>query len=327
MSEDISTEFPPVKYNLNEAVVAKMEEEFLPLKVQGIEDPGGLASVHDARMVVKKARVELEKSRVALKAKSLAFGRQVDTEAKMWKARLQPIEDHLAAEENKIKEEKARIKAEKEREEEERLQSRVNLLQRFGKQVFLVNLKAMSDEDFQAAYDEAKVEAEAEKVRLTQEAKEREEREEVERVERETEEARLAEERAELDRIAKEQEEREAALKVEADRIEAKRHALAEEKRLEEAKKEAAERTLKEERERVQRETEEKEEADRRAEEEATRQEALRPDKEKLETYGDALLEFSSPTVKDEEARAIAGKVKDMIEDVVSVLRKAIAEM
>ena len=329
---------PVVKYNVSNAAIAQMEAEYLPLTIKGVEDKGGIAAVHEARIIVKNKRVEVEHTRKELKADALTWGKKVDAEARRITAKLQPIEDHLRQEEDKVKAEKARIRAEAERKEEERLQFRVNLLQQLGRQVSIVNIKAMSDEEFQIAYDQAKAEHEAEQARLAKEEEdrkaleeservEREAKEEEDRKEREAEDARLKKQRDEQARVAKEQDDEKARLKKEADKVEADRLALAEEKRLEDAKKEAAERGRQEEKDRVARELAEAEERDRKAKVEEARQEALKPDKEKLWTYVLALSYLPAPELKTKEAKAILAKAKDVLLDLAEVVKGSIEKM
>ena len=355
-TETKEAEAPIVKYDLTDAAIQKMQAEFMPLRIKGVDDKAGLASVHDARMTVKGKRVEVEKTRKELKADAIVWGKKVDAEAKRITAMLQPIEEHLRQEEDKVKAEKARIRAEAERKEEERLQFRVNLLQQLGRQITVVNIRAMSDEEFQIAYDQAKAEHEAEQARLAREEEDRREREEAERQEREAreeedrkareaEEARLAEQRAEQERVAEEQArketalheereaavaeqaEREAAIKAEEDRIAAERQAIENDKRIEAAKKEAAEQARLEEKAKAEREAAEKAEADRKAEEEAARQEALKPDKEKLWTYVLALSNLPAPKLKTKEAKAILAKAKDVLLDLAEVVKGSIEKM
>mgnify|MGYP001609035483 CR=1 FL=1 len=58
------------KFNVADAVIAKMSAEYLPLKVKGLDDKEGLKKVHDARMVIKGKRIEVEKKRKELKESS-----------------------------------------------------------------------------------------------------------------------------------------------------------------------------------------------------------------------------------------------------------------
>lgn len=368
-----TTKYPAVKYDITEARVAELREKYEGLTIQGPTDKGGFDLVHEGRMVCKGIRVAIDKRRKHYNAEAIVFQRTVNSKAEETTAPVLLLETSLKAEENRIKKEIAEIKAAKIKEEEDRLQRRVDLLQRFGKQLSIVNLKAMSDDEFQAAYDEAKAEHEAEEARLALEEEEKaaqeeierkeiEAKEEAERLEREAneeadrkkrealeeadrvereakeeedrkaleaEEARLAEQRTEQDRIAKEQAEKEAENQAENDRLEAERQAIENDKKIEAAKKEEAERVRIEERERIQREAEEKAEDERKAKEEEARQEALKPDKEKLLAYADALgnRPLATPSLKDKKAQAIMIEALDMFLKVADFIRCEVEAM
>ena len=361
MAENVSTPTPPatypiVQYDITEARVAELREKYEGLKIKGPTDKGGLALVRVGRLECKGIRVAIEKRRKQYNSGALDFTRTVNSKAKEATAPVLILETSLKAEEDRIKAEIAEIKAAKIREAEERLQSRVNLLQRFGKQVSLVNPKAMSDDEFQAAYDKAKAEHEAEQARLAQEEQDRKNKEEAERVEREAKEeedrkalaaveARLAEQRAEQERIAAEQTEKEEAFRVEQDRIakeqadkedaiKEKEDALAAEKqtiendkKIDAAKKEAAAQATKEAEEKAKREAEEKEEADRKAKEEAARQEALKPDKEKILVYVNELQHVPRPTTKSKEAERVLDLVEKGLKDLWQFAKEAVEQM
>ena len=107
---DTETEFR--KFDMADTAIAAMADEYLPLKIAGLEDAAGYALVHKARMDVKAKRVAVEKTRKELKADALEYGRKVDAEAKRLTALLNPIESHLLAEEKAVDDEKERIKNE-----------------------------------------------------------------------------------------------------------------------------------------------------------------------------------------------------------------------
>lgn len=71
-----------IEFSKSDAAIALMAEKFLPLTLANPTDAKGFGVIHEARMLVKTKRVEIEKRRVELKADALAFGRQVDSEAK-----------------------------------------------------------------------------------------------------------------------------------------------------------------------------------------------------------------------------------------------------
>jgi hypothetical protein len=85
-----------------------MAQAYMPLRVNGVADKAGATACHEARMVVKNHRVAVEKMRVELKADALAYGRAVDGEAKRLTGLLEPIENHLQAQEDIVFKEQER---------------------------------------------------------------------------------------------------------------------------------------------------------------------------------------------------------------------------
>lgn len=113
-----------IKYELNDAQIQYMNELYLAMKVAGEDDKEGAAVVHEARMVVKAARVAVEKRRKELKEGALAWGRKVDKEAKRLTGLLTPIEAHLETQEKIVTEAEARREAERQAKEREELLAR-----------------------------------------------------------------------------------------------------------------------------------------------------------------------------------------------------------
>jgi len=108
----------PIVFSAEDAVIKQMEENYLPMVIDGVKDHKGFKDVHEARMVVANTRVTVDKERKAMKADALEYGRKVDCEAKRIAARLDPIETHLKTEENRVKAEKEELKeAERQRKE------------------------------------------------------------------------------------------------------------------------------------------------------------------------------------------------------------------
>ena len=223
-----------IDFNVTDAAIADLKASYMPMLVNGIEDKKGLEAVIEARKVVKRYRINVEKRRKELTADALDWQRRINAEAKRITALLEPIENHLAAEEKKVADELERIKREKEEAEIARFQMRVTklvglkfmfdgvhyystYLDTFNNEVMKVSvllLKQMSDEVFNDFYDNAKHYFEVHKS----------EQEEKNRA--------LLEERARLDAIAKQQAEKEAAIKAEAQRLaDAKRIADAAERK------------------------------------------------------------------------------------------------
>jgi len=120
MEVDMSDTSQLVTYSQNDAGIAEIRDKFMGLTIAGVNDREGYKRIHEARIVVKTARVDIEKRRKELKADALEYGRKVDSEAKRLTGLLEPIESHLQTEEDRIDAEKeairnaARLKAEAE---------------------------------------------------------------------------------------------------------------------------------------------------------------------------------------------------------------------
>ena len=178
-----------VEFRKQDAAIAKLREQYMPLKINGLEDKEGFAKVHDARMIVKNTRVSVEKKRVELKADALAYGRAVDAEAKRLTELLAPIESHLEAEEDCIVQERERIKKEAERKRQAITQDRVDKFMALGVVPSIIDVAVLTDEQFaeslaaaQKAKDERDAAAEAQRKA---EEKARREKEEAEAAEAE----------------------------------------------------------------------------------------------------------------------------------------------
>lgn len=220
-----------------DAVIAKWAEQYLPLKIKGIEDKAGQKKVHEARMVVKTKRIEVEKKRKELKEDALRYGQAIDKEANRIKGLIEPIETHLEAEEKAVDDALEAIRLEKVRLEELRIQARrdrlVALGISFNGQMWSYGaalnlpealLKVANDEQFEKHFSQFSEAVEADKVRqATEEAARKAEAERLAKVAAEQE-----AERKRLEAIAKEQAEKEAAaIAAEQERLKA----IAEEER------------------------------------------------------------------------------------------------
>jgi len=227
-----------VEFRKQDAAIAKLREQYMHLKIDGLDDKEGFAKVHDARMIVKNTRISVEKKRVDLKADALAYGRAVDAEAKRLTEMLSPIESHLEAEESAIVQERERIKKEAERKRQAIVQGRVDQFIACGVVPNISDVAALTDEQFAesiAVAQKAKAEREA-----AAEAQRKADEEAAEK--RRQEAALLAEERAALAKIKAEQEAEAARLAAERRKIEEAEAAKRRAEELEQAKKEAAER-------------------------------------------------------------------------------------
>ena len=327
-----------VEYNVTDAAISEMQSRYMGLVVKGLDDRAGLAAVHEARMVVKGTRCKVENKRKELKADALIWGQKVDAEARRITNLLEPIESHLEAEEIKVTAEKARIKSEAEHKARERAQGFVDAFAGVGVSMPFMLAMEMSDGDFFAKFTIAEDEHKKEQARIAKEKCVEQERLAAEKKAQAEEAARLAAERAEFERVqAEELKKRQAEyirIKAENDKLEADRRALEEAKReqevqaaIEQAKKDAAEKALKDAAEKSEREAREKADAERKAVEEAERRARLRPDKEKLLAYADALVDVQVPTCASDEATAILSEACKKVLSVKKHIHKAAKDL
>ena len=303
------------KFNIANAVIAKMSAEYLPLKVKGLDDKEGLKKVHDARMVIKSKRVEVEKKRKELKASSLAFGQAVDTEAKRIAGLLLPIETHLENEESIVEKEKERLRGEAEQKEQAKIRKRVERLQQYNHFVDTITLGKMTDDVFEAEVEAAKIAHESGQEILAEMVRQKQaEVEQLETMKRE-----LEIEKGRQAEVARKQIEAENKIKAEQEKIEDEKRLIADAKlkeeqekkrlvELEKARIEAADKARRETENRIKREAEEKLQAEREAELEAKRKEALKPDKDKLLNFAATLTALKMPELLNQQATNIANR-------------------
>ena len=110
----ISTEIK--KFNLADAKIAELKEQFKDLEISGVEDKNGYKAVSEAIKIVRTYRTGVEKVRKQIKEDYLKTGRAIDEEAKRLTASLEEIENPLKDKKQEIDDE---IQAEKDRQEAE----------------------------------------------------------------------------------------------------------------------------------------------------------------------------------------------------------------
>lgn len=302
------------KYDLPDAAIAILADQYMPLKIANLEDNAGYAAVREARLIVKGKRVQVEKKRKELKEDSLRFGKAVDAEAKRITGLLEPIETHLSKQEEWFDAEKDRLKQESIRQKQEKLQARIDALKQYNQGMNIVALETMSDEEFGGMLETARLEYEFELDRQKQAE-----------IERQKEAARLAEiaaaqeaERQRLEEIGRLQAEKEAYIISEQKRLEAEKEAIiqAEQDRtrkaeaerirlieLDQAKKEAAEA----ERLRIETEALKAKELERLTKLAEERELQLLPEKEKLKNWAASIRQVAEeePILLDAVMKAI----------------------
>ena len=114
-----------------DSIVPKVEElkkEFLPLKIESIEDKEGYELVKNALKFMRDKRHEIEDKRKELKADSLKYGKAVDEKAKEIQALISPIEEHLRAEKERVDTEIKEIKEKAEKEAQAKMDARLKKL-------------------------------------------------------------------------------------------------------------------------------------------------------------------------------------------------------
>ena len=325
-----------IRFSVTLDNVGPMVEKCLALKIGGVDDKQGIATVREARQAVRKARTTVEAERVAAKAEYLKAGREVDAAAKNITSQLEPAEEHLVQLLDEVDKENQRLFDEK---LDKQLNFRLRDLDGVGgipsivaNEFPLTAVRAMTEERFKQFVGEMS----AMNKRLSDEAEQRRQLEEKNRLEAE----RIAEERAELDRLRKAEADRQAAeqrrldeeRRAENERLALERRAaekkydeeLAEKRRLADEERKANEAILNEQR-RVAAEehrkleeqrAEQRREADRI---EADRRKLAEEREAKLRAEEDAMLErqrlaeAEAKRVEDDKAKAESLPVREKI--------------
>ena len=344
---------------INDARIAQAAEKFMPLTIKNLDDKAGYAAVHEGRMVVRNMRIIVEKHAKKVRGKAVKFQRDVIAEEKRVISLIQPIEDHLTDEENRVDEEKTRIKAEADAKEAARIQARINILFKMGCKFDGTNfsyaslvapqalVKVCTDEQFtifttniQKAINEETAVRAAEMERIAQVTT----AQEAERIRLAKESARI---KAEQDRITAEQTQERQRLAAEAKSIQNEKDRLANEKKAaEDAKKaeeqaklraeelvkaqeEAAEKAARETEERIKREQAEKVIREEKARIAAEHKAARAPDKEKIIKWIATFNETNNPTpiVKSTEAGKIIHKLRTDLKTLLQSAQEAIESL
>lgn len=165
------------KFDFTEAAIAKLKEEYLPLKITDVNDKDGYKKVSEARKDIKKKRSSIENRRKELVEDSVKLQKAVNGRAKSLTALLLEIETPLEDQENWYEKEKERIDLEKERLEQEKIQSRINQLFSLGLafngnnysigelSIDALEIKVYNDEQFSFFLSQAKSEFEKEQAK------------------------------------------------------------------------------------------------------------------------------------------------------------------
>ena len=349
---------------VNELVISELNKQYLPLKINGIDDKEGYRAAHEGLMKYVKARTMVEKHGKATREKAVKFQKDVIAEEKRVVGLLAPGEEHLRAERQTVDDELAAIKAAEEKLIAIKIQERVDRIcamgAMFNGQLYLAHgimitpdiIKGASDQDFDALIAQIQAEKDAEdaKNKAAEDARKVEE-ERLKKVadDQEAERQRLAE-------AAKKQEEEAARIKAEQEAIEKEKKRLveAEERQrlaevarlktiedekvrvqqekiraeeLEKARKEAAEKALKDAEEKAKKEAEAKAKKEAAAKLAAEKKEARRPDKAKLKSYINTIFSIPEPEMKTEEGKAVQKRIDEALESMNASMNAWIEEL
>jgi DNA repair exonuclease SbcCD ATPase subunit len=341
-----------VRFNITDAAIAELKDKYMVLEITDLANKEQYEAVHAARMDTVKRRTGITAVGKELRSEALEYQKKVIEEEKRIIGLLAPIEEHLTAEEQKVKDEKERLKKLEAEKEAARIQARVDKVCAFGAtfdgQQYTVAgislphalLKVANDDQFEMFLGNIQKNVEAEKARIAEEErrkKEEEDRLEAERIRLEDENRKLkmeqerikaeqdaiaaekAEEakklQAELDNMRKERDRLEADKKAKEDEEKRKADEAARAKELEAAKKLAAAKALKDAEEKAQKEKEA-----------AARKAARQPDKVKIFLIADTLDAIQTPDVKTDDGKAVALAVMMSITELAKKIRDQVEE-
>lgn len=137
-----------VRYDISSEVIRRLQEQYLPLEVKGLDDKEGYTKCDEARKLVKSHRVAIEKRRKELKEDSLKYGRLVDAKARELTFPLVAIETHLQGQQDVIDKELERLEAEKKRAQVEKLNQRESALRAVGDKTPWNQIALMDDDSY-----------------------------------------------------------------------------------------------------------------------------------------------------------------------------------
>ena len=90
------------KINVTETVLAKFKSEYLPLKIEGVEDKEGYEVVKNALKITSKTRIETVKLCKRIREDAIAFQKECVAKEKSIVSQIEPVESHLNSEINRI---------------------------------------------------------------------------------------------------------------------------------------------------------------------------------------------------------------------------------
>lgn len=297
------------------------------LKITSIEDVGTINQVSVIRKKLKKARTSIESEGKAMRDPITKISKLISEKEKELVAIIEPTEKELLAQENWVEKELDKIK-------QVFIDERMSALSFTGKSFDRAYIGNMSEAGFEflltntkGAHEKEQAEKEqAEMLRKEEAAKVKSEREELERLRAEQAKAQAIIQ-AENERIRKEQHEKEIAIQAEKQKLEEDKIAAELERKLEQASKDAAEKARLKAIEDVRIESERKEMEFQEAKAKAEREEALRPDKDKLQAFVRQLGSLEYFETSDKNVQQILDDVREMIRGVQAYIHGKINEL
>jgi len=130
LDERISNEL--IKHNVTEAIISKLREDYLPLKIAGIEDKETYLLVKDARKKCKEIRVLAKKICVEGREDAVAIQKAWVAKEKEVTSKIGEVEDYLEKQEKEYEAAVAKEKEDRKRRQEEQLIMRQQLLTSMG---------------------------------------------------------------------------------------------------------------------------------------------------------------------------------------------------
>lgn len=321
-----------VRYDITDAAIAEMKQQYLGLK---IKDGKSYEIVRKAIGDVRSKRTAVERRRKELKEDAIKWGKLIDGEAKRITTVLLDIEEPLKVEKQRVDDEKAKEKEEKERVERERVQGiqqqieaiRSCVMDIIGKtseeiqdMIDGVELENITEERFQEFTFEA-VKIKDETIQALHKALESRSKWEQEELGRKLEGERLEKIRQEQEERQRcmdlEEKQRRETLRQEQEDIETAKATLEKEKARMEAEKQAE----KEAKEKAEMEAQEAKEREKKEVAEKERQEKLKPDKDKIEDYANDLMNLKQKPVESNEAKELATWAFEQVKSLAEAIK------
>lgn len=125
-------EFEIKKFNIADARIAELKEQFKGLEIKGVDDKEGIKAVTEAAKVMRTLRTGVDAKHKELKAFYLNTGRGIDAEKNRIQELIAEVEEPLKAKKDAIDAEIQRIKDEEEAREQKRIEDRVDALKAAG---------------------------------------------------------------------------------------------------------------------------------------------------------------------------------------------------